>query len=72
MSEPRSLAQHNAILVTCMSHMFVIVNKMFRYSHLDLGGKDYTLMKNAIIRAERKILNTLGFVVHVNINECKM
>jgi U3 small nucleolar RNA-associated protein 24 len=37
-----------------------------RFDHLELGGNQYMAMKNSVIKSERRLLNVLGFVVHVH------
>ena len=37
-----------------------------KFDYLELGGRQYVHMKNMVIKAERRLLNTLGFVVHVH------
>uniref|UniRef100_A0A915MBZ3 Uncharacterized protein n=1 Tax=Meloidogyne javanica TaxID=6303 RepID=A0A915MBZ3_MELJA len=36
------------------------------FDHLELGGSKYMDMKNNVIKSERRLLNVLGFVVHVH------
>lgn len=44
---------------------YLIKNSIFRLEPLILDAK-YVALKNNVIKAERRILNTLGFVVHVH------
>jgi hypothetical protein len=37
-----------------------------KFDHLELGGNQYMAMKNSVIKSERRLLNVLGFVVHVH------
>uniref|UniRef100_A0A1I8BNX0 CYCLIN domain-containing protein n=1 Tax=Meloidogyne hapla TaxID=6305 RepID=A0A1I8BNX0_MELHA len=37
-----------------------------KFDHLELGGSKYMDMKNNVIKSERRLLNVLGFVVHVH------
>jgi hypothetical protein len=41
------------------------LNIFYRVEHLALD-KNYVVLKNLVIKTERRLLNTLGFVVHVN------
>ncbi|CAK5123136.1 unnamed protein product [Meloidogyne enterolobii] len=43
-----------------------LIFNFHRFDHLELGGSKYMDMKNNVIKSERRLLNVLGFVVHVH------